>query len=96
MKKLYCISYDLSKEGDYALLVEEIKKFGIWWHQSGSVWYIASEKSSIELRDILKTFLKPGDKLFVIRINSREWAATGFSQDEYDWLKKWMDFLQIN
>lgn len=95
MKKLYCITYDLNKEKDYAPLIESIKSFNIWWHQSGSVWYIASEKDSIGIREQLQTFLDSNDKLFVVRINSIDWAGTGFTTAEYDWLKKIMKNLGI-
>ena len=65
MAKLFCVSYDLSKDGDYSKLIDKIKDSSDWWHQSGSVWFISSEDSAVEIRDSLKQFLQPSDKLFV-------------------------------
>lgn len=84
---VYCISYDLKTPGkDYGPLNEAIKSFGRWWHQTGSVWLVSSDKSSAEIRDFLKSNIDSNDKLFVIRV-ARNWAAIGFSQEEYNWLK---------
>ena len=96
MAKLYCISYDLIKEKDYSKLIDAIKTYKLWWHQTGSVWYVVSEnQDSVQIRDSLMQYLDADDKLFVIRINWREWAGTGFTKDEYDWLRNRMDELNI-
>lgn len=95
MKKLYCITYDLIKDKDYTPLIEEIKKHSAWWHQTGSVWYVVSSLNSVQLRDSLKCYIDNDDKLFVVHINSQDWAGTGFSQDEYTWLKNRMSELNI-
>ena len=87
MAKLFCVSYDLSKDGDYSKLIDKIKDSSDWWHQSGSVWFISSEDSAVEIRDSLKQFLQPSDKLFVFNVKPCAWAGTGFSKEEYDWFK---------
>lgn len=84
---VYCISYDLITPGkNYDALYEAIKSFGRWWHQTGSVWFIASDKSPSQIRDFLRTNIDENDKLFVVRVYE-SWAGTGFSQEEYNWLK---------
>ena len=84
---VYSITYDLTHPGrDYNSLYEGIKSFGYWWHQTGSAWIIATSKSPIEIRDYLKQFLDGNDKLFVIVVQ-KNWAAIGFTQKEYDWIK---------
>jgi len=84
---VFCISYDLVKPGsEYESLYNAIKSFGRWWHQSGSVWFIVSDKSSSQIRDFLQPNIDNNDKLFVIEVK-RNWAGIGFSQEEYNWLK---------
>ena len=86
---IYCISYDLSKpDRTYEELYSAIKSFGTWWHQTGSVWFIkATSTDSSVIREFLKQHINKGDKLFVIRVD-KNWAGSGFSKDEYDWLHK--------
>lgn len=60
--------------------------FGYWWHQTGSVWIIATTKTSSDIRDYLKQFIDSDDKLFVVAVQ-RNWAATGFTEKEYNWMK---------
>jgi CRISPR/Cas system-associated endoribonuclease Cas2 len=85
---LYSITYDLSYPGrDYDTLSNAIKSYGFWWHQTGSVWVISADNTSTAaIRDYLKQFLDRNDKLFVARL-AGEWAAYGFTQEEYDWIK---------
>lgn len=85
---LYTVSYDLTNPGrDYDTLANAIKSYGRWWHQSGSVWIISSDTtSSASIRDYLKQFIDRDDKLFVAKL-SGEWAAFGFTREEYEWIK---------
>lgn len=84
---VYCISYDLRKPGrDYESLYDAIKSFGVWWHQTGSVWFIVTKEDAVKVREKLTAQMDPNDKLFVVALQ-REWAGAGFSQKEYDWLK---------
>ena len=84
---VYIVSYDLRKpERNYEDLIKELKSFGTWWHQTGSVWIIVTSKTTVEVRDYLKQFVDSNDKLFVAQIN-KNWAATGFTEQEYNWIK---------
>ena len=84
---VYCISYDLKTPGrDYSSLIEAIKAYGIWWHQTGSVWLIVSQRTTANIRDDLMRFIDPNDKLFVVSLR-KDWAAKGFNEKEYNWLK---------
>ena len=84
---VYCISYDLKHPGrDYNSLYDAIKSFRIWWHQTDSVWLIVSKDSAIDIRSKLIKHLDSNDKLFVVALK-REWAAVGFNDKEYNWLK---------
>lgn len=84
---VYVVAYDLRKpDRNYEDLIKELKSFGTWWHQTGSVWIIVTSKTTVEVRDYLKQFIDSNDKLFVSQI-SKNWAATGFSEQEYNWIK---------
>ncbi len=84
---VYCVSYDLRKpDRNYDDLIKELKSFGIWWHQTGSVWIIVTSKTTAEVRDYLMQFIDSNDKLFVIQLN-KNWAAFGFDDQEYKWMK---------
>lgn len=85
---LYTISYDLSNPGrDYVSLSNAIESYGYWWHQTGSVWIIsANNTNTSEIRNFLSQFIDQNDRLFVARL-SGEWAASGFTQEEYNWIK---------
>ena len=84
---VYCISYDLKNPGrDYTSLIEGIKAYGTWWHQTQSVWIIVSQRTATEVRDDLMKYIDRSDKLFVV-VLKREWAAVGFQDKEYIWLK---------
>ena len=84
---VYCVSYDLKNPGrDYNSLVEAIKAYGTWWHQTGSVWIIVSQRSSTTVRDELMRHIDQNDKLFVIALK-KDWAAVGFNENEYNWMK---------
>lgn len=84
---VYSISYDLRTPGrDYSTLIEAIKAYGIWWHQTQSVWIIVTNQSSACIRDNLMKYIDSNDLLFVIALK-QEWAAVGFKQEEYNWLK---------
>lgn len=87
-KKLYLISYDLrNPDRNYEELYSGIKSFGYWWHQSGSVWMLVSDKSSTDVRNYLSQYIDKNDKLFVAQIINN-WAGIGFKKEEYDWLHK--------
>lgn len=86
-KSVYCISYDLRSPGrNYDDLITAIKSFGLWWHQTESVWFIVSDKDVVSIRDFLMNYIDRNDKLFVIEVN-KPWAGTGFTNKEYEWLK---------
>lgn len=49
---VYSISYDLHfAKSEYNDLYDGIKAYGVWWHQTESVWFVNTEKSAKEVRD---------------------------------------------
>jgi hypothetical protein len=95
MRNIYYISYDLIREKDYSALIDAIKKIGPWWHQTRSGWMVVADSTSVQLRNHLKTFMDNDDKLFIVRINSQDWAGAGFTSAEYQWLRDRMSELNI-
>ncbi len=82
---VYCISYDL-KSDNYDSLIEAIKSYGLWWHQSESTWFIESSQEAKEILDNLNNYLSNGDKLIVIK-TQKNWWAVGHTEEEYTWMK---------
>ncbi len=82
---VYCISYDL-KNKNYDSLIEAIKSYGVWWHQSESTWFIESDQKSKQILEYLRNFISIRDKLIVIKVE-KNWWATGHTDEEYNWLK---------
>ncbi|WP_439185866.1 hypothetical protein [Carboxylicivirga taeanensis] len=83
---VYCISYDL-KSGNYDDLIQAIKDYGKWWHQSESTWFIETSQAAKDILTNLKAYTNSGDKLIVIKVQ-RNWWAVGHTDEEYEWMKK--------
>lgn len=82
---VYSISYDL-KSRNYEPLIEAIKSYGIWWHQSESTWLIETTQTSRQVIDNLRNYLGDNDKLMVIQV-LENWWAVGLTDDETHWMK---------
>lgn len=84
---VYSISYDLKTSGrDYNSLIDAIKAYGVWWHQTESVWIIVTEENAPSVRDNLMKYIDQNDQLFVAALKG-EWAGVGFTEKEYIWMK---------
>ncbi len=83
---VYCISYDL-KSNNYNLLNEAIQSYGVWWHQSGSTWFIETSHTTKQVLDNLRNYISRGDKLIVIHVRENWWAS-GHTEEEYDWIRQ--------
>lgn len=82
---VYCISYDL-KSDNYSALIESIKAYGLWWHQTESTWFIETTQGSKQILENLNRHLIKGDKIIVIKVEQNWWAA-GHTEEEYQWMK---------
>ncbi len=83
---VYCISYDLPSN-NYEPLIEAIKSYGNWWHQSESTWFIETNQGAKEILDHLKNYCYVGDKLIVVKLEG-SWWAVGHTEDEYNWMRE--------
>jgi hypothetical protein len=70
---VYCISYDLRSD-NYSALIESIKAYGLWWHQSESTWFIETRQGAKQILDNLNRHLISGDKILVISLD-KEWPV---------------------
>ena len=83
----YLITYDLCKPGqNYDDLIKAIKTYS-WCKVAESAWVITSSKTSVEIRDHLKSKIDKNDVLFVAKLNG-EAAWCGASDSVTKWLKE--------
>lgn len=82
------IGYDLNHRSPkaYAALTQAIKELGSWWHELDSTWFVSTALTPVEVRDILKYYLRPGDMLLVLALPPLWWAASGLGQEDAAWL----------
>jgi hypothetical protein len=88
----YLIGYDLhpTKDEKYENLTDAIKNVGSrWWHHLDSTWIVVSDKSEIEIRDILWAHMYKDDQLLVVK-SSGIGAWQGFSESGNKWLKDYL------
>jgi hypothetical protein len=81
---VHIITYDLKSPNDtaedYERVIEGLKlAYPTWCHVEKSVWLVATEQDPSEIRDSIKTLLRPSDILFVARL-SRNWALWEMGQ----------------
>ena len=50
------------------------------------VWMLQSNLGAVNIRDVLRANLKPGDRIFVARV-SQNWAGINMGDKFPDWLK---------
>ena len=82
----YLIGYDLNRPGqNYPELFTAIKAIGLWWHCLDSTWIVKTDKSAIQIRDVLQPHIDNSDELLVARLTG-EAAWAGFNQECSSWL----------
>lgn len=83
-----CVSYDLheASENDYKSLIEHLKTYGTWWHHLESTWFIETERSVTEVLKSCKPHIPKDGSIIVFELGNR-WAASGFKDRAYKWLK---------
>ncbi|VXC04661.1 CRISPR-associated protein Cas2 [Massilia sp. 9I] len=67
----YTVSYDLNREKDYALLLDELRRLdGV--RTQASFWLVAVNNTAKELHDHLKGFVDSDDALWVSEVTSNK------------------------
>lgn len=81
----YLINYDLMNPGrDYSSLIATIKGYGSWAKICDSCWAISTNSTCVDIRDHLKKYIDPNDRLFVCAFGN--WASYNLPKDVADWL----------
>lgn len=82
----YLVGYDINPDdqGADTALTEAIRRQGLCWCTDESTWLVVSEKSAVQIRDALASYLKQNDQLLVVR-EDREAAWAGFGEKGSDW-----------
>jgi len=84
----FIVSYDLRAPGrDYTSLFTAIKSYNRWAHPLESVWAIVTDKSAVDVRDHLWSYMDANDGLLVVG-SSHVGAWMGLGQRLSDWLKE--------
>lgn len=89
---VHLITYDLKSPNDtgedYERVIAGLKSaYPNWCHLEKSVWLVAAEQSSTEIRDAIKKYLYPSDILFVARL-SGNWGSFNLGPKRSEWLKE--------
>lgn len=81
----YVITYDLVNNSDYEALYNAIKSYGAWGRITESTWVIVTSRNSAMIRDHLMQFLKPSDRILVVKTaHAAAWHNTLASNE---WVK---------
>jgi len=89
---IYIIAYDLHRSpgAEYDALFAALETIGTgYWDCLESTWLVVSEKSAVQIRELLKPFLRDGDHLLVVRCGE-EAAWLGFKDDCETWLEDYL------
>jgi hypothetical protein len=68
------ISYDLNSPGqNYTTVIDKIKSLGSWANVQKSHWYVSSNYSANEARDLVWSVMDNNDSLIVIDAKDAAW-----------------------
>jgi len=85
----YVVSYDLHKGRDYVRAHQGIVAVSnnVWAKPLESFYIIHSQKSAIEVRDYLRSYLDSDDSLVVILTELKDWAMLNIDLKALEWIK---------
>jgi hypothetical protein len=85
---VYSISFTLSgQQSEYQNFIQTLQSLGPWAHRMVNHYIVETSLTPVQVRDILKPHLKPGDRLFVGEM-IQNWAATGVPEEFGAWMKR--------
>lgn len=64
---------------------EALKTMGNWSNRIPDAWVLETSLRPVQVRDLLGTHMKPGDRLFVAQINGN-WAGRGMGPGFPEWM----------
>jgi hypothetical protein len=67
----FMIGYDLNSPGqDYIALIEAIEHLGTKsWQCLNAAWLVVTDKTAVEIRDELKTYVDQSDELLIAELS---------------------------
>ena len=66
---------------------EALKSLGNWSNRIPGAWILESGLSPRQVRDVLGTHMKPGDRLFVAEIK-QNWSGRGMGENFPEWMQR--------
>lgn len=84
---LFVVTYDLIDGKDYPRLIDELERLG--GHKPAlSVWFVdVTSKTAAELRDHLKNFVDPDDRVVVVEFHKKPAHILAFKGTN-DWIEE--------
>jgi hypothetical protein len=66
---------------------EALKSLGNWSNRVPGAWVLETNLRPVQVRDLLGTHMKAGDRLFVAQINGN-WAGRGMGPGFPEWMSR--------
>lgn len=86
----YSITYDLIRVKDYTKIKNGIILLcnNVWVRPTESQWIIATNKTSVQVRDFLTSYLDHDDILFVAKVDMRDLAWSNMPSEAANWMRR--------
>jgi len=86
---VYCISYDLNKDGkNYEGLIEELKKSSSWWHFLKSTWLIYTNETASQVWTRLEKQVDKDDYILIILV-SKDYQGW-LPKEAWEWIERYL------
>jgi hypothetical protein len=66
---------------------EALKPLGNWSNRVPNAWVLESGLTPRQVRDVLSTHMKPGDRLFIAEIK-QNWSGRGMGEGFPEWMNR--------
>lgn len=86
----YLVTFEIEQLANRTALLEALKGFKIYCPIHKNAWAISSDQKAAEIRDVLRPYIQPTDKLFVIRSGTEAAWLNSYGPKNDEWLKKWL------
>jgi len=75
------------QEEENEALTDALKSLGNWSNRVPNAWVLESGLSPRQVRDVLGTHMKPGDRVFIAEIK-QNWSGRGMGDGFPDWMNR--------
>lgn len=90
IKRSYIVVFEPKSDEIRQRVKVALKSFGSYCPIDSNCWAVFTDKTSVEIRDIVAAALDPKDKLFVIRSGTEAAWRNPFDNSNSEWLKKYL------